>query len=259
MNGFQGGLRLTGLLSMLALAGCASLPEGYQDPRDPWESYNRAVTKFNDKFDENVYRPVAEGYKKVTPTAVDTGVTNFFGNQRDAVSALNNLLQLKLDRAASDLSRVAFNTTFGLLGVFDLASEMDIPVYREDFGQTLGYWGLATGPYLVWPVLGPSDVRDSFGLVADWYSSPTRYLVSDDVQIGLGVLKGVDTRADLLGATDVLQQAALDPYTFVRDAYLEKRRSAVDDGQRAEGADDPFKDDPMLEEMFRSDPASPNG
>lgn len=260
MSGFGSWLRLSWAALVLMLAGCASVPEGYQDPRDPWEGYNRAVTKFNDDFDAGVYRPVARGYKKVAPRFVDRGVTNFFGNQLDVVSALNNFLQLKLGRAASDLGRVAINSTVGLLGVIDVASDLEIPVYREDLGQTLGYWGVPTGPYLVWPVLGPNNVRDSFGLVGDWYSTPVAYLPSLEWRVGLGVLYGVDTRADLLGASEVLQQAALDPYSFTRDAYLQKRRYDVHDGQLPEGEGDPFLEDRMFEqEMFQQEPSNGSG
>ena len=253
-------VRLGQVVLVIALGGCASVPEGYQDPRDPWEPFNRAVTRFNDDFDAGIYRPVARGYKKVTPEFVDRGVTNFFGNQLDLMSALNNLLQLKLDQAASDLGRVAINSTVGLLGFIDVASDLELPTHREDFGQTLGYWGVPTGPYLVWPVLGPKNVRDSFGLVADWYSTPIAYLPSQEWRIGLAVLYGVDTRADLLGASDVLQQAALDPYSFTRDAYLQKRRYDVFDGQLPGGEGDLFLDDPTFEqEMFQPLPPAEGG
>ena len=232
---------------MLAMVGCASVPEGDRDPRDPWESYNRAVTRFNDDFDRDIYRPVARGYKAVAPHFVDVGVTNFFGNQLDVMSAINNLFQLKLRRAASDVGRVAVNSTIGLLGFIDVASDLDMQKYREDFGQTLGYWNVGPGPYFVWPILGPKTVRDSFGLVADWYSTPVAYMDPFELRLGMAVLYGVDTRADLLGASDVLEQAALDPYAFTRDAYLQKRINDIYDGQPP-----PEQDVPSLEdEMFR--------
>lgn len=231
----------------LMLVGCASVPEGYRDPRDPWESYNRAVTRFNDDFDRDIYRPVARGYKKVTPRFVDVGVTNFFGNQLDVMSAINNLLQLKLGPAASDLGRVAVNSTIGLLGVIDVASDLDMPKHREDFGQTLGYWNVGPGPYLVWPILGPKTVRDSFGLVADWYSTPVAYMDPFELRMGMAVLYAVDTRADLLGASDVLEEAALDPYEFTRDAYLQKRLNDIHDGEPPREEQTPS----MEEEMFR--------
>jgi len=229
------------------LVGCASVPEGYRDPRDPWESYNRAVTRFNDDFDRDIYRPVARGYKKVTPRFVDVGVTNFFGNQLDVMSAINNLLQLKLGPAASDLGRVAVNSTIGLLGVIDVASDLEMPKHREDFGQTLGYWNVGPGPYLVWPILGPKTVRDSFGLVADWYSTPVAYMDPFELRMGMAVLYAVDTRADLLGASDVLEEAALDPYEFTRDAYLQKRLNDIHDGEPPREEQTPS----MEEEMFR--------
>lgn len=217
-------------LSGLVVGGCASVPEGTQDPRDPLQGYNRWMTSFNQDFDKAIYTPVAEGYKKITPEPVDQGVTNFFANQLDIISLLNNVLQLKPQQAASSLGRVTFNSTFGLLGVIDVATAMDIPRYREDFGQTLGHWGVGPGPYFVWPILGPNTVRDSVGTVVGWYSTPVAYLEPAAWPWGLAILYSVDLRADLLGTSDILQQAALDPYVFVRDAYLQKRLNDVYDG-----------------------------
>ena len=234
---------------VLMLAGCASVPDGYRDPRDPWEGYNRAVTSFNDEFDRDIYRPVARGYKTIAPRFVDVGVTNFFGNQLDVMSALNNLLQLKLGRAASDVGRVAVNSTIGLLGFIDVASDLNLPPYREDFGQTLGYWSVGPGPYLVWPILGPKTVRDSFGLVADWYSTPVAYMDPFELRFSLAVVYGVDTRADLLGASDVLERAALDPYEFTRDAYLQKRFNDIHDGEPPREEDVPSLEDEMFRDM----------
>jgi len=239
------------------MVGCASVPEGAADPRDPWESYNRAVTRFNDDFDQDIYRPVARGYKAVTPRFVDVGVTNFFGNQLDFMSAINNLLQLKLGRAASDVGRVAVNSTIGLLGFVDVASDLDMPKYREDFGQTLGYWHVGPGPYFVWPILGPKTVRDSFGLVADWYSTPVAYMDPFELRLAMGVLYAVDTRADLLGASDVLEGASLDPYAFTRDAYLQKRLNDIHDGQPPPEQDVPSLEDEMFRDAEPSDENEP--
>lgn len=220
------------------------------------------MTRFNDDFDEAIYTPVAKGYKWITPEPIDKGITNFFGNQLDIMSALNNLLQLKLDRAASDVGRVAVNSTIGLLGLIDWASDMHLPKYREDFGQTLGYWGVGPGPYFVWPVLGPRTVRDSLGLVVDWYSTPVAYIPSRDWRYGLAILYGVDLRADLLSAGELLQQAALDPYEFTRDAYLQKRRYDVYDGNppEGEGGRGNIEDEMFFEETPAPDqPKAPTG
>ncbi len=236
------------------LGGCASLPDDYRDPRDPWETYNRGMQQFNSDFDEALYKPVARGYQAITPEIVDTGVTNFFNNIRDFTSAVNNLLQLKLSRMVSDVGRVVVNSTIGLLGLIDVASNMDMPSYKEDFGQTLGYWGMGPGPYFVLPLLGPSSVRDAIGLVPDWYTQPIAYLDDRGVRWALAILYGIDRRADLLGASKVLEEAALDPYSFTRDAYLQKRRNDVYDGNAPAEDDDYFEDD-----AFPPDEEPPTG
>ncbi|MEO5343835.1 MAG: VacJ family lipoprotein [Gammaproteobacteria bacterium SHHR-1] len=229
-------LLIIALLS--GLGGCAST-----DPRDPLEGVNRVVYAFNDGVDRVLVKPVAKGYRAITPEPVDQGVTNFFSNLDDVGSAVNNLLQLKLTRAASDVGRVAINSTLGLLGLIDVASQLKLEKYGEDFGQTLGYWGIGPGPYLVLPFFGPRNIRDTLGMVADSYLDPVNYAAHDDWpdhwkydidkdwQYGLKVLEFVDMRADNLAASDVLEVAALDPYSFVRDAYLQRRESLVRDGQ----------------------------
>ena len=258
---FNWALKVLALVSALSvLSGCATTSGGFSDPRDPWEGYNRAITRFNDKFDRAIYTPVAKGYKWITPEPIDKGISNFFGNQLDFMSALNNLLQWKLDRAASDVGRVAINSTIGLLGVIDWASDMDLPKHREDFGQTMGYWGVGPGPYFVWPILGPRTVRDSAGLVVDWYSTPVAYIPSRNWRWGLAILYSVDLRADLLGAGDLLQQAALDPYEFTRDAYLQKRVFDIHDGNPPvpeQGAGD-LEDEMFLEDAMFQDESAPS-
>jgi len=215
----------------LSLSGCATTSgDGYQEPNDPLEGLNRAVYRFNDGLDKVLIKPLAQGYNAVMPAPANRGVTNFFSNLQDVGSAVNNLLQLKLGRAASDVGRVVVNSTVGVAGFVDVASNMDLPKYGEDFGQTLGAWGFEQGPYIVLPLLGPSSVRDGVGLVADWYLDPVSYVEDDTVRWSLRGLDVVDTRADLLGASRVMEQAALDPYAFVRDAYLQHRRSQVYDG-----------------------------
>jgi phospholipid-binding lipoprotein MlaA len=217
----------------LGLAGCATGPD--RDPRDPLEPLNRAVYSFNDMIDRIALEPLAQGYQAITPAPVDKGVTNFFNNLSDLRSAANNLLQFKIGRAFSDVGRFAVNSTVGVLGLMDVASNMDLPRYNEDFGQTLGVWGFGSGPYIVLPFFGPSSGRDSVGVVVDWFTDPLMLVEDDATRWGLRGLKLIDTRADLLNASRVLNQAALDPYAFVRDAFLQQRQSAVHDGNPPEG------------------------
>jgi len=227
---FRARALLIALASTMLFAGCATVDPEYRDPRDPMEGFNRSMYKFNEGLDNAVLKPIAKGYKAITPAPVDNGITNFFGNIGDVVSAVNNLLQFKLTRAASDVSRVLINSTIGLLGFMDVASNMNIPKYGEDFGQTLGTWGVSPGPYIVLPFFGPSNGRDSVGLVVDWYTDPVTYLEPESHRLWTRAIRVVDTRADLLGASNVLEEAALDPYEFTRDAYLQKRQNDVYDG-----------------------------
>jgi phospholipid-binding lipoprotein MlaA len=225
------GYRNAGVILLLAMvSGCASVPAEQRDPRDPLESYNRGIFKFNQAVDDAVMKPVAKGYKAITPAPVDRGITNFFGNIADVTSAVNNLLQFKLSRAGTDVGRLAVNTTVGLLGFFDVATNMGLPSYKEDLGQTFGYWGDVSSPYLVLPLLGPSTLRDSIGLIGDAATNPLFSFEQQQVYWGLIALNVVDTRADLLTAGKILEEAAVDPYLFVRDAYLQRRRSQIYDG-----------------------------
>jgi phospholipid-binding lipoprotein MlaA len=186
--------------------------------------------KFNRSVDDAIMKPVSKGYKAITPEPLDRGITNFFNNIADVTSAVNNLLQFKLSRAGSDVGRLAVNTTVGLLGFFDVATNMGLPSYKEDFGQTLGYWGGEPSPYLVLPLLGPSTLRDTIGLAGDALTSPLFSLEKNRVYWGLVALNVVDTRADLLTAGKILEEAAVDPYIFLRDAYLQRRRDQIFDG-----------------------------
>ncbi len=219
-----------GLAGAIVLPGCASVDPEFRDPRDPFEGFNRAMYRFNDGLDKAIVKPVARGYVAIVPTVVDKGVTNFFGNLDDIGSALNNFLQLKFNRAFSDVGRVMVNTTVGVLGFMDVASNLDLPKHDEDFGQTLGSWGIGPGPFIVLPIVGPSSGRDAIGEVVDWYTDPLTYLRDGGVAWGLKGLRLIDRRADLLAASRVFEQAALDPYAFIRDAYLQKRRHDVYDG-----------------------------
>lgn len=238
------------LLLALFATGCTTL-EGPRDPRDPFEGYNRAMYDFNSDFDKALFRPVAEAYDEYVPRPVNTGISNFFNNLDDVLVLLNDLLQLKFAQAASDLSRLAWNSTVGLFGLIDVATPMGLPKHNEDFGQTLGHWGLGSGPYLVLPFLGPSSVRDGTGLLADWQVDPVMQVENPDERWGLVITDAVDTRAGLLRASNILETAALDPYIFMRDAYLQRRQSLVYDGNPpVEDEFDPFAEefDPLAED-----------
>ena len=227
------GKALALLTCLFALVGCSTVDPariGAGNPRDPWEGWNRNVFAFNEALDENLLKPVATAYDAVVPRVVRQGVENFFNNFADAWSAVNNLLQGKFERAFTDVVRVGTNTVLGLGGVLDIASEAGIEHTYEDFGQTLGRWGFGPGPYVVWPLFGPSNVRESFALPLDRGISPALAINDDGAQWGLGVLQVINVRAGLLGAGKVLEGAALDKYSFIRDAYLQRRRSLVYDG-----------------------------
>lgn len=218
------------------LGGCATTVQqarasGPGAKLDPWENWNRKVFAFNEGLDEHFLKPIATGYANVVPRFVRQGVDNFFANAADAWSVVNNILQGKGEAASQDFARVMTNTTFGFLGVLDIASEMGLEHHYEDLGQTLGHWGFGAGAYVVWPVLGPSSVRDSIALPADrWFASPATYVSDGRWAAGISALQLVNTRAKLLGATTLLNDIALDKYSFIRDAYLQRRRSLVYDG-----------------------------
>ncbi len=216
-------------MAAILVSGCAATP-GPPEKKDPFESFNRAMYEFNDAVDRAVLKPVAKGYNKVMPDPANKGVTNFFSNLEDVVVVFNDVLQFKLAQAVSDTARVFWNTTVGLLGFIDVASALDLPKHNEDLGQTLGRWGIGNGPYLVLPFLGPSTVRDTVGTVGDFYVNPLYDIEPDGTRNWMIALNVVDKRAGLLSAGKVLEEAALDPYIFVRDAYLQRRRNLVYDG-----------------------------
>ncbi|MEJ2450503.1 MAG: VacJ family lipoprotein [Gammaproteobacteria bacterium] len=211
------------------LTSCASVTS--PDKRDPWESFNRSVYAFNDGFDRAIARPVARTYKNYTPDAVQSGVSNFFSNLDDVLVMINDLLQFKFKQAAQDFSRFTFNTTFGLLGLIDVSSHMGLPKHNEDFGLTLASWGVGNGPYLVLPFLGPSTARDTTGLVADGYIDPVYSISDTEARWSFIILRAVDTRASLLQATRLMEQSGVDPYVFMRNAYLQHRASLINGGQ----------------------------
>lgn len=244
-------------LASTLLAACATTPR-QATPGDPLEPLNRRIHAFNDAFDRGVARPVARGYQRVTPRPVDRAVTNFFNNLDDVAVLLNSALQLKGRKTVATTFRLVFNTTIGLYGLIDVAGAVGVPKENEDFGQTLGHWGLGRGPYLVVPFLGPSTLRDGTGDIVDAQYDPLLAIDDRDTRYAAVALYAIDARAGLLGATDVLDTAAVDPYTFQREAWLRRRASLVHDGApppaAAPGADtaddgfDPFADEE--EELF---------
>jgi phospholipid-binding lipoprotein MlaA len=200
------------------------------NPRDPYESLNRKVYDFNTKLDDHVMKPVAQVYHDVVPGMVRTGVSNVLGNLGDVWSIVNHLLQGKLEGAVHMTMRVATNTVFGLGGIFDQATELGIDKESEDFGQTLGRWGVPPGPYVVLPLLGPSTARDTVAEPFDLYFGPSYFVDGTAASWEVSALNAVSTRAGLLGASQILNEVALDPYSFLRDAYLARRRNQVYDG-----------------------------
>jgi len=231
-------LALSGLLT-----GCATLPPGERDPRDRFERTNRAVYRFNDGLDRHIARPLAKGYVKVTPRPVRTGVSNFFQNLFYPTVIVNDLLQGKLKSFGGDTARLVVNTTLGIGGLFDPATQMGLPAGDEDFGQTLGKWGLNSGPYLVIPLLGPSTFRDFTGRAVDSQLSWARAVDHDRTMYSIMALEVIDLRASLLGAGKSLDEAALDKYQFLRDAYLQRRLRAVNDGKVSQDKLDQLEDD----------------
>lgn len=221
------------LLLCAVLVGCATGPNA--NPKDPLEPFNRSMFEFNDALDHAVLKPVATAYKEVTPELVRRGVGNFFDNIEDLWSFVNNVLQLKGEGAANSIMRVGVNTFIGLGGILDVASEMQIERHTEDFGQTLGRWGVGAGPYVVLPFFGPSTLRDTVALPVDkTVGDPVTKIEDIPVRNTLWALRLVDHRARLLRAGDVLEEVALDKYTFMRDAHLQRRRNAVFDGNPPE-------------------------
>lgn len=239
------------VLGLGLLQGCATT----QNP-DPLEPMNRKVFAFNDKVDEAVLQPVAKGYKAVAPEAFRTAVSNFRGNFRDVWSAINLFLQGRPGDGVQQIMRVSVNTTLGLGGLIDIATPMRLYRQPEDFGQTLGVWGVGPGAYIVWPLLGPSTARDSLSIPGDMYFSPSRVISDNSTSYGLSVLTVINARAAALDVTDLLGDVALDRYAFTRDFYLQRRQSLIHRGTAADAPDsdevppgqDDFLDDEPLDE-----------
>jgi phospholipid-binding lipoprotein MlaA len=217
------------LIMSLILTGCSTvIISNYTQQKDPFEKFNRGVYAFNDTVDRAVIKPVAQGYSTVMPNPVKTMVNNFFSNLDDVVVTANDLLQFKFNQAANDGARVVFNSTFGVLGLFNITDRLE--KHNEDFGQTLGYWGLPSGPYLMLPILGPSSIRDGTGRYADSYFSVISNTKHVPTRNSAWVTEGLNTRAGLLEQEKVLDDAVIDRYSFIRDAYLMRRQSLVYDG-----------------------------
>ncbi len=229
------------LTSCLFISACAN--NQHKEPQDPWQGVNRGIYQFNDTLDRAILKPIAQGYDKVMPKPVDKGIDNIFSNIGDVVVLLNDILQLKLKQSVSDTGRLLVNTTLGLGGIFDVASPLGMPKHNEDFGQTLGRWGTPSGPYIVLPFMGPSTVRDSIGRLPD---GAVNNVVLNEIGIdelderliysGIAI---VNTRQGLLGASDLLDNSGADPYTFLRESYLQRRVQLVNDGIAQEEPLDP--------------------
>ncbi len=249
--------------SFLLSSGCATI-EGPPNPDDPLERFNRSMFEFNDTVDKYAMKPAAQAYEFVMPSFASKGVSNFFSNIDDIVVFFNELLQFKFADAAATSARFVFNTTFGLLGLIDVATDMDLPKHNEDFGQTLAVWGVDSGPYLVLPFIGPRTIRDTAGLAVDWiYFDPVFKRQTIEQSLATLTIKYIDIRASLLKATNILDETAPDRYAFVRDAWLLRREFLIYDGNPPEEYsddelfedDDLFKDEDILNDDLLKEPA----
>jgi phospholipid-binding lipoprotein MlaA len=230
---------LIGIILAASLSACTSIP--VKDSGDPWESWNRSAHSFNDDLDGYLLKPVAKGYQWITPSFVDTSISNVFSNINDIGVTINDLLQGKMVQTGMDLSRFLVNSTIGIGGLIDVASMINLPKHHEDFGQTLGVWGIPTGPYLVLPFFGPSSPRGVGGLLGDASMNPISYLGLPYLSAGLFVGDTIDQRSDNLGTERIANEAAaFGRYEFFRDAYITKREALVTDGSDVD--DDPFLD-----------------
>jgi phospholipid-binding lipoprotein MlaA len=238
---------LTSILATVALSGCATtttIEEAEQN--DPWQGWNKDMQSFNDGFDKHLLKPVAKGYLDVTNTAIDDGVTNFFSNINDIGVTINDILQFKLLQGGMDFSRFIINTTAGVAGVFDWASKIDLPKHNEDFGQTLGFWGVPSGPYLVLPFFGPSSPRDTVGLIGDAFMDPITYVsifggfAGTAASAGTSALDATDYRAGVMATEKVVNEATDgDRYDFLKSSYLQHREYLIYDGNP------PHEEDPL--------------
>lgn len=225
--------RCLALVLLVTTVGCASIPAGVPpSPNDPWEPFNRSVFQFNEGLDAYVLKPIVAGYRFILPEIIRDGIYNFFANYSDIYTALQNLLQGNPGLAFNDLMRVVVNTTMGLGGLIDLATPGGLEKHKEDWGQTFGVWGVPAGPYVVLPFFGPSNVRDTFGTVADIESDYLfTYLKDIGVRNSVTGLRIINGRNTYYEAGDLLDVAAIDKYSFVRDAYIQRRQYQIDEGR----------------------------
>lgn len=229
------------ITATVALTGCATTQQ-QSEVNDPFEGYNRVMHSFNDTVDKTVLKPVAQGYDAIMPAPASKAINNFFSNLDDITVIINDVLQFKFMQAFEDTSRFGINSTIGVLGLMDFATDFGFKKNNEDFGQTLGAWGIDTGPYLVLPFIGPSDIRDTVGLVGDYYTDPITYVKGPDARNPFIATNIVDSRAALLKAEKVLDEAAIDEYVYIRDAYLQRRLNLVHDGNPPEEEFDVFSE-----------------
>lgn len=217
------------LVFSLLLPGCATTGS-LDEYSDPFEKYNRAIYRFNDGFDKVLLKPVAKGYRKVIPSPVRRSVGNFFRNLLEPTTIINDILQGKVEHAVTDLARLVFNTSFGLLGIFDVATGMGIERHQEDFGQTFAVWGFKPGPYFMLPFIGPTNFRDGLGLIPYYFATDPR-LYNPDATVNLALIgvNAVDSRAQLLTGSKLLD-LQLDPYAFLRETYNQRRINLIFDG-----------------------------
>ena len=244
-------LLLSSLVISITLAGCASTATTVPDPNDPWAGWNRGTQTFNDNLDKAILKPIAKGYQWITPEFVNEGVTNFFSNINDIGVFLNDLLQFKLTQSGMDGSRFLINTTAGVAGFIDVATMIDLPKHKEDFGQTLGYWGVPSGSYLVLPFFGPSSPRDAVGLVGDALFNPLTYVsvfggaAANAATAGSRALDVTDRRAHLMTSEKIVDEGAVDRYDFIKNSYEQNRDYLIHDGNP------PEENDPeLLDESF---------
>ncbi len=233
-------------LAMLTLLGACATPQN----KDPIEPVNRVIYKFNDGLDRAIVKPLAQGYRAALPSFARTSIANVFENINDVLVSVNNLLQGKLTNAVSDAGRVAVNSTLGILGLIDVATNMGLEKHHEDFGQTLGYWGIGDGAFIMIPLLGPSNLRDGIAKVADVQLSPLHFLKNVPVRNSLTGTRLISTRANLLDETNLLDEASLDAYAFMRDAYIQRRRSQIYDGNPPDEIDD--EDKPAINNKLKT-------
>ena len=228
-----------GALLVYALFAAACATTAANDPRDPLEGFNRGVYSFNQAIDNALFDPLGKAYQAITPEFVDKGVTNFFSNLNDIAVVVNDFLQFKINQALSDATRFVFNSTIGMAGFFDISSGVDLPKHNEDFGQTLGVWGVGSGPYLMIPFFGPSSFRDVTGHIVDrGILSPIFYIDDDALKAGLLTLNYVDFKADLISSKKLVGEAALDEYEFIKNAYFEKRDNQIHDEKTSNYTED---------------------